>query len=727
VVSSSGVVHVEPGYPSEFQALSDWMREQSIFRVLSGMLLFKYFQTKKMFRMWRSTIRRRLYNAVRTQLCKRLIFMRPALHDAYVDLGSLYTAITDQSLVMVKSNFQYLLEDFLESQSTHRTQRAVPKIESAVERYLKTVERVGKHVYSMEEELRKQINNTPEHPIIMKQNPREKSVSIVHLQRRRNDLIARHARCLEEVAMVGPLIRAADYICCSALVEIVTSAVHRLHDKLASPDPQLGMFRTTASFSQAGAAATPTHETVYKAIASVVQQTIAVASQIPRPLHHAEFERFLPGVKRTGRTASGLKPQNLLIMNASFVRLQSSIENVVADNFAAAAKYLGSLSEHQDVYEFGMHWDVTAYERSQHDVAQFRKDMFVQSEWNGALLQIAAGHCEGIVYVDAEKMKAELCEITARALAAMLNLLNIAARAQCRAVLDTFGARMERIVSRPITLDEFCEFMLLYDTMMAQKEQFLGEAGVVDEMFNMMREYHARIPPMDAAELDKLHDKTALFTTALTEAEHFIEDKKIGMMAMLEKYGARDMAAARKLQTEMKGGLYVSADSDANEVAEQLSRIEKEVSKLATNVAKFRNYQVQFELPVDDFAQLALTTQECAAKTDVWGKIATWESATSAWLTGDVRTLKLEEITETVDDFGRATYKLAKTNAEDPVVQRLRDQVEGFKEQTELLQELANPALQHRHWSQVRSACCRVRVSRGWARYSRSQSPMPPL
>jgi hypothetical protein len=72
-----------------------------------------------------------------------------------------------------------------------------------------------------------------------------------------------------------------------------------------------------------------------------------------------------------------------------------------------------------------------------------------------------------------------------------LELKNRASRApQCRAVLDTFGQRMERIVSRPITLHEFCDFMGLYDTMLAAREQFVGEAGVVDEMFGMMREYH---------------------------------------------------------------------------------------------------------------------------------------------------------------------------------------------------------------------------------------------
>lgn len=34
-------------------------------------------------------------------------------------------------------------------------------------------------------------------------------------------------------------------------------------------------------------------------------------------------------------------------------------------------------------------------------------------------------------------------------------------------------------------------------------------------------------------------------------------------------------------------------------------------------------------------------------------------------------------------------------------IQRLRNQVEDFKEYADLLQELANPALQSRHWEQV--------------------------
>jgi hypothetical protein len=79
-----------------------------------------------------------------------------------------------------------------------------------------------------------------------------------------------------------------------------------------------------------------------------------------------------------------------------------------------------------------------------------------------------------------------------------------------------------------------------------------------------------------------------------------------------------------------------------------------QVSKLAANVAKFRGYQALFELPVDDFAQLALTTQEHATKTDVWGKIATWGPALWIRRTLFKSLLKFKDPFETPVGFLRA-------------------------------------------------------------------------
>lgn len=46
---------------------------------------------------------------------------------------------------------------------------------------------------------------------------------------------------------------------------------------------------------------------------------------------------------------------------------------------------------------------------------------------------------------------------------------------------------------RPISLDDFMEFMEMFEDMQSQKKAHLAGAGVVDEMFDMLKDYDAKV------------------------------------------------------------------------------------------------------------------------------------------------------------------------------------------------------------------------------------------
>ena len=96
-----------------------------------------------------------------------------------------------------------------------------------------------------------------------------------------------------------------------------------------------------------------------------------------------------------------------------------------------------------------------------------------------------------------------------QALGAMLRLLAMAAREQCKTVVETFTERLARIGVRPISLEDFCEYMELFEANVATKKQFLAEAGVVDEMYTMLKEYEAVVSNMDQKGLASLHEKAS--------------------------------------------------------------------------------------------------------------------------------------------------------------------------------------------------------------------------
>ena len=58
---------------------------------------------------------------------------------------------------------------------------------------------MGSTVFSEEAAVKSRVEHTPENPVVMKHGPREKSTSMLTFQRRRQDLIAKHAVLMEEV------------------------------------------------------------------------------------------------------------------------------------------------------------------------------------------------------------------------------------------------------------------------------------------------------------------------------------------------------------------------------------------------------------------------------------------------------------------------------------------------------------------------------------------------
>lgn len=63
-LSASGVVEIKAGTRSEFTPLGEWMREKSIFNVLTRMKFFKHYLVYKAFHSWRSSVRQKLFAQV---------------------------------------------------------------------------------------------------------------------------------------------------------------------------------------------------------------------------------------------------------------------------------------------------------------------------------------------------------------------------------------------------------------------------------------------------------------------------------------------------------------------------------------------------------------------------------------------------------------------------------------------------------------------------------------
>ncbi|GFH24470.1 dynein heavy chain, partial [Haematococcus lacustris] len=53
-----------------------------------------------------------------------------------------------------------------------------------------------------------------------------------------------------------------------------------------------------------------------------------------------------------------------------------------------------------------------------------------------------------------------------------------------------------------------------------------------------------------------------------------------------------------------------------------------------------------------------------------------------------------------VEELQRAVYKMGRLHRDDPVVLKTKELIDNFRPLLPLVNEVANPAMQDRHWSQ---------------------------
>lgn len=85
-MSSSGLVHVCPGQPSEFIPLSTWMQQATMFNMLRSLRFFKHYLPAKSFALWRNNVRFKLYSQQRRKAAQNLFLAKESFAAPLLEL-----------------------------------------------------------------------------------------------------------------------------------------------------------------------------------------------------------------------------------------------------------------------------------------------------------------------------------------------------------------------------------------------------------------------------------------------------------------------------------------------------------------------------------------------------------------------------------------------------------------------------------------------------------------
>ena len=752
-VTSSGATLVHAGGAGgEFTPLGDWMRDASVFSLMRQMRFFREYLIKKAFNFWRGNVRYKMYALVRAKIERKLARARRKFVPAVVEIGALCDELRETAAITINPLVTHTLDDFARNQDTQLQQVAIPAMEAAQEKAQKILERVVRDVANEAKEVAAAVAATGGIDSFV-----SKTKSMVALKRERHERARAHKRVDEERAMLPVLVRLADYMLTEALVAMANANLRKLLDVVERPDPKSkGALSACVAFERGDVTAfEPDERTVLATVNGTVLDGVARAvgaaprvalarafqplleaaarslegqetftsskgedpllivegvSPDPNDATHLDASGASESETRTGnvsprrapaRAYEGLGPMAVLLADATWLSMRASLDAKIASSFAEAREYVKTYEDLRPIHAFGASWNREEYEKAPKTVATFRADMLVQRGWGQDLDRMKTSATAGCVFVDGKPLRTELVGTVHGMLESMKALLLVKAREEAIKAGTNFTKRIKTLAPRPEDLDGFMSLVEQHQKHAAAKASYVAEHATVEDMFGMLVEYEMKIPAADQVRLDDLNEARNGFLEAMRSAGEYVESKKAEMMKAL-KTGVADVEEALfREQTSLNTGMYMDRESDPAEVVQALAVVRATLDAHGAKCDLYKRYQKLFGTAVGAFSSLDLAVKEYDQKHDSWDALFRFRADSRSWMSNACETLELDAITNGVDDAYTAAYKMLKLRRDDQVVMRTREEIEAFRKYVPLLNEVANPALQPRHWEKI--------------------------
>mmetsp|Transcript_44767 Transcript_44767/g.87731 ORF Transcript_44767/g.87731 Transcript_44767/m.87731 type:complete len:3997 (-) Transcript_44767:184-12174(-) len=690
-ISSAGVVHVSPNQPSEFVSLADWMHQSTIFNVLRSIRFFKHYLIAKMFRMWRSNVRYRLYCKQRKQLSRSLFLARPSFCTPLIEVNKLMVEMDGIKLISWNKSSVFESDAFESEQTSQRStankkfEAVTDKLEACVEKVCKGVkERARAYDHGVASD---DLSNSRFAQHLMGGNGRSKSM--VAIKKERAERVRRLQHAAFEANMLGAFIRLVDYMEVEHLISITTSSTAEFL-KQGLLTRRGALFLTKVKFGDERLEFKPTVNDIHKITAQTLAQMVQTVDTVERIL-------------KTGKTTITLQEQpkvgDAITDDRGFGLTKKAISQKIDEDFTQIEKTISFLEKHRPVYEFGKGWDIEEYKLHDHTVQSIQQDMKQQKEWEHEIDRIRMSYDAGIFQAETKGLKNALLPVTKTALSDMKELLLSFFSDSCSELQHLYTEKIRSIDEDPQHLHLYAKHVELFNKVKDEGAELAERAQKVEIMHKLLVDHKMKIPSNDKVAFDDLLETVKLFDEQITKTEINIDEKKKGMKDTVIKNIIKITKDLNQQKELLQEGIFIDEKAQPGKVLKALAEVKNTLDEITTQTTTMQGYQVLFGVdPPHPFHNLPETVAVYDKKLNFWNLHQTWLEKTRTWKDADFLTLNVEEMNNEVREYTMAIHKINKEENDSAVTRKVKEQIGEWKNVMPMVVDLGNPAMQQQHW-----------------------------
>jgi dynein heavy chain len=174
---------------------------------------------------------------------------------------------------------------------------------------------------------------------------------------------------------------------------------------------------------------------------------------------------------------------------------------------------------------------------------------------------------------------------------------------------------------------------------------------------------------------------------------------------IIERNGRLDQRCQDLIAQTVVGGEFSDANADSTVMLEKLADIQTQLDEIQKDAEVIQEQVALFKLPGGEYSNLEAAVEQHQSRQKLWALVNSFEKKSDEWLTSDLRTVDVEDLTKVVADTYKEAFKVAKANAGDQVASKLREQAAKWKAWNPVLADgLCVEALKPRHWGKIYKA-----------------------
>ena len=390
-MSPAGLVYICPGEPSECTALSAFMRQGMMFKILRNIPFYKYFLQKKMYTVWKENVRFALFTKQRKKLVDRLFYARNNSCEAVLAIRK--NLIEINNVKILNLDLRTCDKDVFIDQQINQGSKANAKFDEVMRMVITEVQNVINEVNNLHS-LAKQDPNS--NTMSYTDGTVEKAKSLVQLKEEKSDRKKLKLRAKLEYSTLPDFIRFIDYMAIETLVALAVKTFVDFHDELIKVR-KAGVFETMVRFSTTGTTFSPTCQDFREMLDRLLENVINSVGNVNRVSYLSSKSIAL----------NGPNIQAIIRENKMFLSVSDNLEQRVITDFEKAEEHAQSYESVRPIYDFNITWDYDAYRSQQHDVSSLKGMLELIGNWSKELEKLRNKPI-GILEVDSKRLKGEL-------------------------------------------------------------------------------------------------------------------------------------------------------------------------------------------------------------------------------------------------------------------------------------------------------------------------------